>query len=487
MSALTSITKKNFLVLIHDKPRIIAMFMFPLLMMVLFGYSNNNISTPYFSTAVAGSSNQTMVFAQMLQKSGYFNVEYRVGSYSDIKNLLDSGKITDGFLLQPGNKIYFYVDESDVFAAQQASQAANALIAAYNANLAKQQAQETAQSIQQAFFEIQAAQKMLSYEPQTTTQTTITTNVKTLNFQSQSPAAIQQAAIQANNLATELTGVDTTFRNYAYQNSILLYNLYYASLQQPKSITIPVTSTSSSTVTTVLLNAQPAVLQLENAEQSLQVQNSTPATLVQKPVYGSNLSYIDFLIPGILAFISIMGVTMNLGRAIAGEKEQGVLKRIFLTPISNADIILGNGIGFWLIGIAQTLIILFIAIVLFGFTLQGDIALLLFTIALNSIVAVGMGLLISSQTKSSDQFQQVAMLTTFPMMFISGVFFPLQAMPGWLQFIAQFVPLTYGVQIFRLIMVKSFTFTQVLPQLEILVGFAVVFLALGILMFKREI
>ena len=487
MSALTSITKKNFLVLIHDKPRIVAMFMFPLLMMVLFGYSNNNVSTPYFNTAVAGSSNQTLVFTQMLQKSGYFNVEYRVGSYSDIKNLLDNGKITDGFLLQPGNKIYFYVDESDVFAAQQATQAANALIAEENANIAKQQAMNTAQNIQQAFFEVASAQKMLSYTPQTSTQVFTSVNVKTLSFQSQPLSAVQQMAVQSNNLATMLTGVDPAFSSYAFKNSIFLYDLYYSSLQQPSSIEIPIVNTTTSTVTTVALNEQPAILQLEKAEQSLQVQNSTPVTLIQKPVYGSNLSYIDFLIPGILAFISIMGVTMNLGRAIAGEKEQGVLKRIFLTPISNTDIILGNGIGFWLIGIAQTLIILFIAVVLFNFTLQGDIALLLFTIALNSIVAVGMGLFISSQTNNSDQFQQVAMLTTFPMMFISGVFFPLQAMPGWLQFIAQFIPLTYGVQIFRLIMVKSFTLVQVLPQLEILAGFAVVFLSLGVLMFKREI
>jgi len=487
MSALTSITKKNFIVLIHDKPRIVAMFMFPLLMMVLFGYSNNNTSTPYFRTAVAGSSNQTMVFAQMLQKSGYFNVEYRVGSYSEIKNLLDNGKITAGFLIQPDNKVYLYVDESDVFAAQQAANAANALIASENENIAKQQSLNTARSIQKAFFEIASAQKMLSYAPQTYTKTFTTASVKTLSFQSQPANGVLQNAVQSNNLATMLTRVDPAFRNYAFQNSVFLYNLYYSSLQQPSKVEIPVVNTTTSTVTTIALNEQPVVLQLEKAERDLQVQNSTPVTLIQEPVYGGNLKYIDFLIPGILAFISIMGVTMNLGRAIAGEKEQGVLKRVFLTPVSNSEIIIGNGIAFWLIGIIQTLIILFIAIVLFNFTFQADIALLLFAIALNSIVAVGMGLLISSQAKNSDEFQQIAMLTTLPMMFVSGVFFPLQAMPSWLQFIAQFVPLTYGVQIFRLIMVKSFTFVQVLPQLEIMAGFAIVFLSVGVLMFKREI
>lgn len=496
MSAITSLTKKNFLSLIHDKPRIVAMFMFPLLMMVLFGYSNNGISTPYFSTAVAGSSNQTLVFTQMLQKSGYFNVEYRVGSYSDIKSLLDSGKITDGFLLQPDNKIYFYVDESDVFAAQQATQAANALIAAENANIAKEQQQAAAQQIQKALFDVASAQSMISFKPQSSTKSFTTESVKTVSFQNPSSSAIQQYAVQSNNLATSLTNyynannpqfnaIAASFRLYAYQTSQLLYGMYYSN--HPTSVKVPFVNTSTTTVVTNVLNSQPAILKLENAQQELQLQNATPVTLVQKPVYGSNLSYIDFLIPGILAFISIMGVTMNLGRAIAGEKEQGVLKRIFLTPISNTEIILGNGIGFWIIGIVQTLIILFIAIVLFNFTLQGDIALLLFTIALNSIVAVGMGLLISSQAKNSDQFQQIAMLTTFPMMFVSGVFFPLQAMPSWLQFIAQFIPLTYGVQIFRLIMVKSFTFVQVIPQLEILAGFAVVFLSLGVLMFKREI
>jgi ABC-type multidrug transport system permease subunit len=485
MSAITSLTKKNFLSLMHDKPRIVAMFMFPLLMMVLFGYSNNGVSTPHFSTAVGGNSNQTLAFTQMLQKSGYFDVQYKVGSYSDIKSLLDSGKITDGFLLQPDNKILFYVDESDVFAAQQAGQAAQALIAAENAILVKEQQQAMAQHVQEAFFDLTTAQKMISYQPQNSTQSFTTASVKTISFQSTPATAIQQAAIQSNNLATMLTGVDPSFSKYAFENSQFLYGLYYSSY--PVSVKVPFVNTTTTTVVTSVLNSQPAVLQLQKAEQELQMQNSTLITLVQEPVYGSNLSYIDFLIPGILAFISIMGVTMNLGRAIAGEKEQGVLKRVFLTPISNTDIILGNGVGFWLIGIAQTLIILFIAITLFNFTLQGDIILLLFTIALNSMVAVGMGLLISSQAKNSDQFQQIAMLTTFPMMFVSGVFFPLQAMPSWLQFIAQFIPLTYGVQIFRLIMVKSFTLAQVLPMLGIMAGFAIVFISLGVIMFKREI
>lgn len=90
-------------------------------------------------------------------------------------------------------------------------------------------------------------------------------------------------------------------------------------------------------------------------------------------------------------------------------------------------------------------------------------------------------------TNSQEQYMAMSMLVSMPIMFLSGVFFPVQTMPPILQGVAQFLPVTYAADALRGVMVKGFTLYQVMPDLLAMIAFGALTLALSILLFKREL
>jgi ABC-2 type transport system permease protein len=208
--------------------------------------------------------------------------------------------------------------------------------------------------------------------------------------------------------------------------------------------------------------------------------------LVLEP-YGYGRRAIDFLLPAMLAMIVFQGATMGLGRAIAGERKDGSLTRVFLTPTSNTTIIFGTQLFYMLLETFRSSMIIVAAIMLFGVTVAGSPLDILAIIAIFSMGATGVGMVLSVITHSQEQYMAVGMLVSMPIMFLSGVFFPIQTMPEILQAVAQVLPLTYAADALRGVMVKGFTLAQVMPDMIILVAFALLMLALSIVMFKREI
>jgi len=203
--------------------------------------------------------------------------------------------------------------------------------------------------------------------------------------------------------------------------------------------------------------------------------------------YGYGRRGIDFLLPSILALVIFQGATMGLGRAIAGERKDGALMRVFLTPTSNITIILGTQFFYLLLETVRSSLIIFVAIALFGVSISGNILDIIFIVALFSMGATGVGMVLSVITNNQEQYMAVGMLISLPMMFLSGVFFPIQTMPPFLQSFAQFLPITYASDALRGVMVKGFALHQVLPDIAALAVFGLATLTLSILLFKREV
>lgn len=176
---------------------------------------------------------------------------------------------------------------------------------------------------------------------------------------------------------------------------------------------------------------------------------SSPLEFEQETAYGKNMEYMDFLAPGIIALTVFMGAVMGLGRAIAGERKEGSLTRIFLTPTSNLSIVLGTGLFYTLFEFSRGLIVLFSSIILFGLTVQGSFGLVFLILGIYALGSVGLGLFISSQSRSEEQFQAVSMVAVMPMMFISGIFFPVENMPEWLQSLSKVMPMRYAADALR--------------------------------------
>jgi len=133
----------------------------------------------------------------------------------------------------------------------------------------------------------------------------------------------------------------------------------------------------------------------------------------------------------------------------------------------------------------QGLIILSLAILLFGVVVYGNILLVIFLLLLSVFSFVGLGILITSFTENEETATMVMMTLMFPMMFLSGVFFPIQQMPWYMQNIAYCLPLTYATTALRKVMVLGAGLSAISTELMILIGFGVVMLLIAVPMFKK--
>ena len=157
---------------------------------------------------------------------------------------------------------------------------------------------------------------------------------------------------------------------------------------------------------------------------------------------GRNLGYIDFLVPGMLALTVMQLGIFSVAFGFVQLKRTGALRRLFATPTSPAYFLGAQVTSRLLIGLAQVLVLLGVGL-WFGLQLVGSVALLLAVSVLGSCIFLAMGFSVAGWAKNEDQAAPVANLLSLPMTFLSGVFFPRDAMPDLLQRITQFLPLTY--------------------------------------------
>jgi ABC-2 type transport system permease protein len=213
-----------------------------------------------------------------------------------------------------------------------------------------------------------------------------------------------------------------------------------------------------------------------------------PLSVEDKAAYGSSgLRIIDFLIPSLIAMTIFQGAVMGMGRAVAGEKRDGSLTRVFLTPTSNTTIIVGTLLFYVLFELVRASFLIIFSVVVFNIKIQGSLLLIALILAIYIIVSTTIGMIISSIVKTEQQFQAIAMLVSLPTMFLSGVFFPLQAMPKIMQSIANFLPITYAADALRGVMVKALPIQMISYPLSILLLFLVIFVTCVVLVFKRDI
>jgi ABC-2 type transport system permease protein len=198
-----------------------------------------------------------------------------------------------------------------------------------------------------------------------------------------------------------------------------------------------------------------------------------------------NFSYFDFIAPGIMAMTVMMSVMTGLPAAISHERELGTLDGMMVAPINRLSVILGKTLAQMARGILQGVLILVLAMVLFGVTVHGSVVLVFALLLLGVFSFVGLGVVLTSFAK--DQETAVMMMTTimFPMMFLSGVFFPTEQMPWFMQGIAKFLPLTYVADSLRKVMVLGASIPEITSELSILIVFGLVMIAIAVPVFKR--
>ena len=196
-------------------------------------------------------------------------------------------------------------------------------------------------------------------------------------------------------------------------------------------------------------------------------------------------NYFQFVAPGIISMVVMMSLMTGLPHAISYEKDTGTLDGMLVAPTSRLSIILGKVFAQTVRGVVQATIIFVLAVVLFGVVVYGNLLLVAGLILLSVFSFVGLGILITSFTDKEETATMVMMTLMFPMMFLSGVFFPIQQMPWFMQDIAQVLPLTYATTALRKVMVLGAGVDAVFTEIVILFAFGAVLLAVAVPMFRK--
>jgi len=239
---------------------------------------------------------------------------------------------------------------------------------------------------------------------------------------------------------------------------------------------------------TGVFNAMGQQIAIQNV---LPLNSTNPLAVVQpyniqaQGIVSGHPSYFDFIAPGIMAMTVMMSVMTGLPVAISQEKEIGTMDGMMVAPINRLSILLGKTLAQTARGLIQGVIILGLAIGIFGVAIQGSILLVFALLLLGVFSFVGLGIVITSFTKDQETAQMLMMTLMFPMMFLSGVSFPIQQMPWYMQSISKALPLTYASDALRKVMVLGASIPQISTELIILIVFGIVMIAIALPVFRK--
>ncbi|MDE2235993.1 MAG: ABC transporter permease [Gammaproteobacteria bacterium] len=204
----------------------------------------------------------------------------------------------------------------------------------------------------------------------------------------------------------------------------------------------------------------------------------------RQPVSGRAIRYVDWLIPGILGMNMMFSCLFGVGYVIVRYRKNGFLKRLNATPLHAFEFIAAQVTSRLILIMCITIAVYIGTDLLIGFYMSGSYLALLLVAILGATSMISLGLLVAARVSSEEFAGGLLNLLSWPMMFLSGVWFSLQGTHPWLQRTAEFLPLTQLLEGARAVMLDGAGVLQILPQLLALAGMTIVFLAVGAASFK---
>ena len=190
--------------------------------------------------------------------------------------------------------------------------------------------------------------------------------------------------------------------------------------------------------------------------------------------------------PALMAVFALFFTFMLTGVSFLRERAQGTLERLLTTPVGRTDILVGYLLGFLLFAALQSLAILLFTILALQIEYQGALWQIFVLLMVLTIVAVNLGIFISTFAHNEFQVVQFIPLVLAPQIFLSGVIIKVEELPGYFQVIPRVLPLRYAVDGLQGIMLKGETLGDVVLELAVLAGFAVVLMALAAATVRRS-
>jgi ABC-2 type transport system permease protein len=203
--------------------------------------------------------------------------------------------------------------------------------------------------------------------------------------------------------------------------------------------------------------------------------------------YNPEMKSANFMIPGIIGMILYFLTTIFTSMSIVREREQGTIEQLIVTPIKPLELIIGKIVPYVFIAFADVLEVLAIGVFWFGVPIRGSLGLLLGLSALFLLTSLGIGIFISSVANTQQEAMLLAFLTMLPSIFLGGFFFPIEAMPGWLQVVTYVIPLRYMLVVIRGIILKGVGLQILRQEVIALIVFGVAIMLLAAARFRKRL
>ncbi|UCH66314.1 MAG: ABC transporter permease [Ignavibacterium sp.] len=204
--------------------------------------------------------------------------------------------------------------------------------------------------------------------------------------------------------------------------------------------------------------------------------------------YNPTLKTRNFMVPGIVGLLLSIVTLILTSLAVVKEKEIGTLEQLVVTPLKPYQIIVGKLIPFTILGFAAVIIILTSMWVIFSIAVKGDILFLFVASFLYILSTLGLGLFVSTISKTQQQAMMIAIFgVMMPMIFLSGFAFPIENMPQVIQYISYIIPLRYFNDIIRGVILKGIGISELWIEAIALLFIGVTILSLSSLRFSRRL
>ncbi len=240
---------------------------------------------------------------------------------------------------------------------------------------------------------------------------------------------------------------------------------------------------------TLVGQAHATTLMMERLERSgMDVENFQPPLEVRTRVwYNPDLVSSYFMIPGVIGMILFAITSILTATAIVRERERGTIEQLIVTPIRPWELVVGKILPYVILAFIDTLEVLAIGHWWFGVPVRGALWLILFCSGLLLLSGLGIGLFASTIANTQQEAMLTVWMTLLPSIFLSGFFFPLEAMPKLLQWVSAIIPLRYYLVIIRALLIKGVGIPAIWQEMLALTLFGILIMGAASIRFRKRL
>ncbi len=246
-------------------------------------------------------------------------------------------------------------------------------------------------------------------------------------------------------------------------------------------------STALSTARLIGQSYATQVLQEQTALYSRQAVIQPPVDVHTQVWYNPDLRSAYYMIPGVIGIILFTITSILTAATIVRERERGTIEQLIVTPIRPWELVIGKLLPYVILAFFDTLEIIILGRIFFGVPVRGDLTLVLALSGLLLLSGLGIGLLASTIAHTQQEAQLLVYTSLLPSIFLSGFFFPIEAMPPVLRWASYFIPLRYYLVIIRALLIKGVGASALRAQIYPLALFGILIMGVAAARFRKRL